>query len=134
MSTLTGRCLCDAIEFEFATDEINVTACHCGQCRKWSGHYWASVSGPLEALTIVKGEDRLGWFKSSDIARRGFCRDCGSALFWHGEGHADYKHRIAVAAGALDAPTGISLAEHIFTVDKGDYYAIVDSLPQRSEE
>ena len=25
------------------------TACHCGQCRRWSGHVWASVSVPHAA-------------------------------------------------------------------------------------
>ncbi len=40
------------------------------------------------------------------------------------------RSRIAVAMGAFDAPTGTKLAKHIFTADKGDYYAIADDAPQ----
>jgi hypothetical protein len=43
-----------------------------------------------------------------------------------------YKDRIAVALGALDAPTGLKMAEHIFVADKGDYYDIADGLAQKA--
>ena len=33
-------------------------------------------------------------------------------------------------AGTLDAPTGLSMAGHVFVSDAGDYYAIADGLPQ----
>ena len=36
----------------------------------------------------------------------------------------------AVAMGALDAPTGMNLSKHTFVGDKGDYYEIVDGVPQ----
>lgn len=32
---------------------------------------------------------------------------------------------------AIDGPTGLTLREHIFVADKGDYYDIADGLPQR---
>ncbi len=71
------------------------------------------------------------WFRSSDSARRGFCPDCGSSLFWQ----ADGADRVSVAPGAVDAPTGLHLAGHIFVADKGDYYDIADGLPQtRNDE
>ncbi len=123
--------MCGAIEYSFSADRLDVTACHCGQCRKWSGHVWASVNAAYDSLKVAKGEDQLGWFRSSDYARRGFCKSCGSALFWHGDKLDEYKHRIAIAAGTLDQPTGADLAEHIFVVDKGDYYELADGLPQK---
>jgi hypothetical protein len=27
-------------------------ACHCSQCRKWSGHFWASTDVARTALTV----------------------------------------------------------------------------------
>jgi hypothetical protein len=63
--------------------------------------------------------------------RRGFCRNCGSALFWHAHRHKDHAHRIALAVGALDAPSGVRITEHIFVADKGDYYELADGLPQK---
>ena len=130
IKTLSGKCMCGAVEFEFRADNPRVTACHCGQCRAWSGHVWASLNAPFDTLKFRAGENAVGWFRSSDHARRGYCTACGSALFWHGDRLDDHKHRIAIAAGSITAPTGAALSEHIFVADKGDYYDISDGLPQ----
>ncbi len=122
----SGSCLCGNVAFEFNETLAPPSACHCGQCRKQSGHYWASVNVATDDLTFT-ARDTLRWFSASDTARRGFCATCGSSLFWQRHG----ANRIAVALGALASPTGLRLANHIFTADKGDYYDITDGLPQR---
>ncbi len=127
----TGRCLCGAVAFEAARDRDHADACHCGQCRRWSGNYWASVNVDFASLKITKGEKKLSWHRSSELVRRGFCKECGSALFWHADQHKDYARRIAIGVGALDEPTGVRITEHIFVRDKGDYYDIKDGLPQK---
>ncbi|MEQ8282090.1 MAG: GFA family protein [Amphiplicatus sp.] len=127
---LSGKCMCGAIVFEALADKPEVVACHCGQCRAWSGHYWASINVPFDAMKIKVGEEHLSWFRSSDYARRGFCAKCGSALFWHADKLDEHKHRIAVAAGAVSPPTGVKVERHIFVADKGDYYDIADGAPQ----
>jgi hypothetical protein len=127
---LSGCCLCGAVHFEATPDGADVTACHCSQCRRWSGHYWASLNVPLAGFRIVAGEAQVKWVRASDYARRGFCTDCGSSLFWHGDGLEGHRERIAIAAGALDQPTGAAIDRHIFTADKGDYYEIADDAPQ----
>lgn len=133
MTVLTGRCLCGAVEFSLDAARIDhPSVCHCGQCRRWSGHQWASLNVPKADFTVTKGEDRIAWFASSGVARRGFCAACGSSLFWEGHGIAHEKDKISVALGALDAPTGLTLEEHIFVADKADYYDIADGLPQRA--
>ena len=132
METLSGKCLCGAITFSFDKSKLDdPTACHCSQCRQWSGHYWASADLPLQALGIVDPAGQLKWFRASEFARRGFCGQCGSSLFWHADRLEDHKNSISVALGAVDAPTGISLTEHIFVADKGGYYKIADGLPQK---
>lgn len=121
----TGSCLCGAVSFEITGELKAPDACHCGQCRKQSGHYWASTDVPRSAATI-RGEDNVTWFQSSETVRRGFCSTCGSALFWEPIG----QDRLAIAMGAFDKPTGTHLKMHIFVADKGDYYDIADGLPQ----
>jgi hypothetical protein len=132
---LKGKCLCGAVVYEIEADKAEADACHCDECRRWSGHYWASVNAPLSTLVFHQGEDRIGWRQSSAMVRRGFCRDCGSALFWHPNGNKDYAHIIAASAGSLDRPTtgdkGVTLTKHIFVAEKGDYYELGDGLPQR---
>ncbi len=124
-----GSCLCGAVSFDIDAALHAPDACHCSQCRKQSGHYWASTNVKRETLTL-HGADNVRWYQSSEKVRRGFCATCGSVLFWEPlEGH-DF---IAVAMGAFDSPTGARLVKHIFVADKGDYYEIADGLPQSAQ-
>jgi hypothetical protein len=113
------------VRFEVDAELPPPDACHCSQCRKQSGHFFASTDVPRDRLTLHGGE-HVTWYRSSEKVRRGFCSTCGSALFWD----PIYKDRIGIAMGALDKPTGTKLAIHIFVADKGDYYDIADGLPQ----
>ena len=120
-----GSCGCGAVRFEIDAPLRAPDACHCTQCRRQSGHYWASTDVARSALT-VHGEERVTWFQSSEKVRRGFCGTCGSFLFWAPIG----KEVVAVAMGAIDLPTQTHLDKHIFVAEKGDYYDIADGLPQ----
>lgn len=123
--THNGSCLCGAVRFRTEGALRGVVYCHCTQCRKQSGHHFASTNVADDRLQI-EGSDNVSWFQSSTDARRGFCKTCGSVLFW--------KHRkldyTSINAGAFDKPTGLHGAMHIFVADKGDYYDITDGLPQ----
>lgn len=120
-----GSCLCGAVRFELDAVPPQFRACHCSQCRKTSGYYWAAFSVPESDLRLTETAG-LRWFKSSDWAQRGFCKECGSSLFYK----LDDQATIEVAPGCIDGPTGTRVAGHIYVADKGDYYDITDSLPQ----
>ena len=120
-----GSCLCGAVTFEVEGELHPPDACHCRQCRKQSGHYFASTDVPRGAVTVLGG-DKVTWFRSSEKVRRGFCSICGSALFWD----PIEKDWTGLSMGAFDGPTGTRLRIHIFVADKGDYYDIADGLPQ----
>ena len=123
-----GSCLCGAIKFEVSGELAAPNACHCTMCRKHSGHFEASTDVPKERLT-VEGEDNVTWYQSSKKVRRGFCKICGSSLFFDPP-HLDW---IAVSMGAFDGPTNTRIERHIFVADKGDYYDIADGLPQNQQ-
>ena len=119
-----GRCLCGAVRFTIDGAMSDLSACHCSQCRRQSGHYPVAALAAKTDLTFQAGAT-LRWYRSSDVARRGFCGTCGSFLFWD-DGGPDWS----INVGSLDQPTGLSLASHIFVAEKGDYYMIADELPQ----
>ena len=126
----TGSCLCGAVTYEVHGPLRPVIACHCTQCRKQTGTYMSATAAPDGAMKIVEARG-LKWFQSSPQARRGFCGECGTVLFWKGEGR-DYT---AIAAGSLDGASGLKLAGHIFCDDAGDYYEIAGGeyrLPRSS--
>ena len=120
----TGKCLCGAIRYEVHGELDDPHVCHCGQCRRQSGHCVAGV-GAQKAEFKLQGDATLKWYQSSSFARRGFCADCGSVLFWD-----DDTDRIGINMGSLDQPTGLKLERHIFVEDKADYYEIDDALPK----
>lgn len=121
--THSGGCNCGAVRFTVAGPLPAPNACHCTQCRKQSGHYWASVDVDRSALHVTGAPH---WYASSEKVRRGFCGTCGAFLFWD----PLQGDKTAVAMGAFDQPTQIQLGLHIFVADKGDYYEIADGLPQ----
>lgn len=127
---LKGSCLCGSVRFEVDSSLSAPDACHCSQCRKWTGHYLVSADVPRSSLKI-HGSDHLTWFESSDKVRRGFCSTCGASLFF--DPLDKEKHDwIGISMGTFDTPTKTSLALHIFVAEKGDYYEITDGLPQNA--
>jgi hypothetical protein len=116
----TGKCLCGAVRFEVSGTPRDVVVCHCGECRRWAGHVWAASAAPREDIRILE-DGALRWIDSPESvtrARRGFCAECGSSLFWE----APDRDTISFSAGALDAPTGLKTVREIYTEFAGDYY------------
>ena len=122
---VSGRCDCGAVSFEVEALRETVTICHCSQCRRTSGHVWASTPAAYNEVKFTNDEG-LQWYSSSDFAKRGFCKSCGASLFYR----MNDEESIAIAAGCLDLPTGLQTGKHIFVKDKGDYYEIADGAPQ----
>jgi hypothetical protein len=124
----TGRCLCGAVSYEVNGPVRDVLLCHCEECRRWTGYLGAFTSTRVEHLAI-SGETALRWIDSPESdrhARRGFCTECGSSLFWQPAG----SERINIAAGTLDRPTGLRVAGHWYPQHAGDYDEIRDDLPR----
>ena len=124
----TGGCLCGAVRFSIEGAMRQVIACHCGQCLRTHGNFGAYTSCDETRLHLEETRG-LAWYVSSEFAKRGFCRICGSSLFWKPEAAA----YVAVSAGALDDAGPLKLAKHIFTADKPGWYAITDGLEQEEQ-
>ncbi len=128
----TGGCLCGAVRFDIYDTPMEVINCHCSKCRRFHGHVGAYTATDRQNLVLVHSET-LKWFRSTSDETpdvyRGFCGRCGSSLFWDPRG----KPRISIAAGSLDAPTGLETRRHVWVSQKGDYYAITDELEQHEE-
>ena len=121
----TGGCLCGNVRYEVRGALRGVINCHCTMCQKLHGCYGAHTKA-LKANIKVTNNQGLAWYKTSDIAQRGYCRDCGSSLFW---APFDYD-ATGILAGSLDNPTNVATIGHIFTGEKSDFYQIDDDLPK----
>ncbi|MEI4485250.1 GFA family protein [Frigidibacter sp. MR17.14] len=117
--TLTGGCLCGAVRYRVMGSFGRLSVCHCRQCQRFGGGP-SSAAGTVPLARFVLTEDRgLRWYASSDHARRGFCRFCGSALFWAPIGEA----RICPSAGSLDDAPDLGPPHPCFLEDAADYAA-----------
>ena len=126
--SVKGSCECQGVVFELTGELRDVVFCHCSQCRKTSGHYWAATQVSKGNINLIKATS-LSWYDSSDKARRGFCSVCGSSMFYERKG----IDKISVSAGSLEIPTSLDRMRHIYVASKGDYYDISDDLPQFEE-
>jgi hypothetical protein len=124
----TGSCLCGAVSFEIRGALRPTIACHCVQCRKQTGTYMSATACADAELAFTR-QDGLAWYRSSPEARRGFCKACGSALFWKRDG----SDTTSISAGAIDGPSGAPLEGHIFCDSAGDYYDIAGGHYRKAE-
>ena len=113
----TGGCLCGAVRYEIEGPLPPASACHCERCRRWQGALGIYSLAPSDRYKIT-GQRHLAWYESSPGIRRGFCKICGSKLFWErmGSGQLD------VTLGSMDPPVGLKIEKQIKTEDAGDYY------------
>ena len=119
-----GRCLCGAITFRAEGVEPHFHACHCGMCRRWGGPAMAARVGSL----AFEGEEHLARYDSSAWAERGFCRRCGSHLFYRLKDGDQY----VVWTGAFDDPSAFRLAGEIFVDEKPAGYDFAGDHPRQT--
>lgn len=97
--TVTGGCQCGAVRYRATAMLNNAHVCHCRMCQKAVGNLFAAlVAAPRDALSWTRGKPAT--FQSSDAVARGYCRDCGTPLFY------DYVagDRVNLTMGSLDDP------------------------------
>jgi len=130
-NVINGQCLCGAVRFEVHGPLGDVIICHCKECQRFHGYlgaYAITDRGNLKMIT----DKSLTWHPSlrESSVNKGFCSLCGSSLF-----SANTKETvIAIAAGALDPPTGLSIKGHVWMKEAGDYYRVSDGKPQMQEK
>jgi hypothetical protein len=96
---LTGGCQCGAVRYRLDAEPHDANICHCRMCQKaGGGPFMAFGSVPRTAFAVTRGE--IAVYRSSEIADRGFCRDCGTPLTYMGRG----ANHMSVTLGSLDEP------------------------------
>lgn len=98
---ITGGCLCGAVRYEadgpFVVDDGGY--CHCRMCQKAYGNGFGVFAAiRKDAFRFTRGEPKF--YKSSNIAERGFCANCGSPLIFR---YFDAE-AVGILIGSLDHP------------------------------
>jgi hypothetical protein len=112
---LTGQCRCRATTFACVERPSSINYCHCSLCRR-------AVGGPFAVLAWFTSEAIRGnlfssaTWRSSAIATRGFCRECGTPLYLR----YDQSDQVGILVGAFDDAETLRPSHH---------YSIESRLP-----
>jgi hypothetical protein len=123
-----GACLCGAVRVTARTKGNSIGACHCAMCRTWGG-------GPFFAAECERdvefdGAEHIATFSSSDWAERGFCRTCGTHLFYRLRQEGTY----AIPVGLFGDGSSWILSEQIFIEQKPAFYSFVQKTKELTGE
>lgn len=129
MKTYTGSCLCGKVAFLLGPETGETVHCHCTMCQRAHGAAfvtWVCVKD--KDFSLQQGEEALRWYRSSPEAQRGFCRHCGSSMFfrsqrWPGETH--------VVIACLNEQEPFTPEAHVFYSTHVDWVECKDDLPRR---
>ncbi|MDJ0926084.1 MAG: GFA family protein [Gammaproteobacteria bacterium] len=126
MTSMTGKCLCGEVRFTASDVETSYHVCHCGMCRRWSG-------APLFATTVgdvhFESDADLAVYDSSEWAQRGFCRHCGSNLFYRLKDSGAYF----MSVGAFDDPAPFTLVGELYVDHQPGGYRFAGDLSQMTQ-
>ena len=75
---MAGGCACGRIRFIAQVDSDDAYLCHCRMCQRATGSISIAFVGIEKAN--VRWETPPDYYVSSQIARRPYCRECGTSL------------------------------------------------------
>jgi len=122
-----GQCLCGAVKFTVKNSSNNVEVCHCGMCRKWGGGPLMAVTGGTEVS--FEGQENITVYNSSDWAERGFCKKCGSHLFYRLK--EINEHQIPV--GLFDNQENFNFNLQVYIDKKPSFYSFANKTNEMTE-
>ena len=126
MTRRTGQCLCGAVSVAADIPDPTFLACHCGQCRRWTG------GGPFYAIDVENAElsgEAVTEYFASDWGARGYCGTCGTTLYWRMRD----RGITSLAVGILDDQSGLSLRQEIFSDCRAGWMQPVPGTAQSTE-
>jgi hypothetical protein len=126
MTAARGQCLCGVVRFTVETVDPECWACHCNMCVRWSAGPFLSVS---TTSAKFEGEDNITIFDSSEWAERGFCRQCGTILYYR----LKKRDGLEMNIGVFDDPPPIRLAGEIFVDRKPGTFEFAGDHPRLTE-
>jgi hypothetical protein len=130
VTLVTGGCQCGRVRYSVEIADDDAYLCHCRMCQRATGGVAAALKEvPRAAVTWTAAEpDR---YRSSPIASRGFCRECGTPLTYEGDGSA----HLDLTVGSFDEPGRFRPTSHAGVESRHDAWLDTGGLPgKRTDE
>jgi len=128
-TTVSGACLCGAVQFEADLPSLWCAHCHCTQCQRFHGAAvvtWVGVKA--DNFRLTSGADSLCWYRSSAPAQRGFCGECGSSFLFQSEQWPGEMH---ICRSNLKDPIDREPEGHVHYDSHAPWLQLGDELPRK---
>ncbi|QHQ35550.1 GFA family protein [Algicella marina] len=93
-----GACQCGAVRYHATQGAARHTVCHCRMCQRATGNAFAPLLEVENSRITWQGSPKS--FRSSSIAERGFCANCGTPIFYRQIGADSTEFMV----GTIDTP------------------------------
>lgn len=104
---MTGGCACGRIRYSASVEPDEAYLCHCRMCQRAAGSIsLALVNAMLDGL---HWEHEPDWYDSSPIARRPYCRECGTSLGFRFKEGSD---KMDLTVASFDDPSRFRPTHH----------------------
>jgi hypothetical protein len=121
---MTGGCQCGRIRFTAMLENFDAYLCHCRMCQRATGGVAAAFVNMRKDQRVWESEP--DWYHSSAIARRPFCRECGTPL---GFEYPDAA-RCDLTVGSFDDPSQFVPTSHFGTEARHEAWLDTRGLPE----
>lgn len=121
---LVGHCLCGSVKLRAVSQNKAIGACHCRMCRRWGGGPFLETD--CGAYVRFEGEAQICVFSSSDWAERGFCKTCGTHLFYR----LKETNQHMVPIGLFDDGHDLPFDMQVFIDEKPGYYQFANDTKE----
>lgn len=122
---MTGGCACGRVRYRVRIEDDDAYLCHCRMCQKATGG--VSIAFKNVKKAAVGWEREPDWYESSPIARRTFCRDCGTPL---GFAFPDSEN-IDLTIGSFDDPSRFRPSHHFGAESMHRAWLDTTGLPEK---
>lgn len=124
----TGGCQCGKVRYAMYVTPERAHACHCRMCQRAVGGAFALLAGaPKAEFEWTAGTP--GVFESSNLAKRGFCRDCGTPLsFSYNLENAHFY----VTIGSLDDPGAVPIERQFGIESRWPWVKFCEGVPEEA--
>lgn len=119
-----GQCVCGAVSFVTNTMSTSVGACHCKMCRQWGGGPFMEVDCGTDVS--FTGKENISIFNSSDWAERGFCKNCGTHLFYR----LKEMNLHIIPVGIFDDDIEFVFEKQVFIEERPHYYQFANKTEE----
>jgi hypothetical protein len=122
---MSGGCACGRIRYTSTVEPDEAYLCHCRMCQRATGSVSiAFASFPLDGVSWEREPD---WYDSSPIARRPYCRECGTSLGFMFKQDAE---RMDLTVASFDDPSPFKPKHHFGAESMHRAWINTESLPE----